>query len=207
MNKQAMKNLVFQVLEEGISDPEFRPRKSEDAFVRKIVGGKQMLGVPLWDHSPRFDISLNICIRLDAAEQIYHRFSGSPPKYQSMSTTTITRLEYFTGGPRRYSLVTADDVTSVGREICKVVRDKVIPFLDRHKDAKSLDEAVNCTQPGLDITQDPAGSMEAVILAHLAGNPDFDAVVTKLRQRMELSPEADHAFNRLAAYLKEEKGS
>ena len=56
-----------------------------------------MLGLPLWDYNPTFEFSLNICIRLDAVEDVFHHFSGSPPKYHSMSFTTMTRLEYFTG--------------------------------------------------------------------------------------------------------------
>jgi hypothetical protein len=44
---------------------------------------------------------LNICVQLDAVEEIFHRFSGAQPKYHSMSFTTVTRLEHFTGGPPR----------------------------------------------------------------------------------------------------------
>jgi hypothetical protein len=98
MKKQEMMNLLFQMLGSKLADTDFRLKKSEAGFVRKIPGGWQMLGVPLWDYNPEFVFSLNICIRVDGAEEVFHQFSGSPAKYHSLSVTTITPLEYFTGG-------------------------------------------------------------------------------------------------------------
>src|SRR5262245_42883866 len=114
MKKQEMANLIFEVLGGTLSGTDFRLKKSEDGFVRKIPGGRQMLGLPLWDYNPEFEFSLNICIRLDAVEEVFHRFSGSQPKYHGMSFTTITRLEYFTGGSGRYRVTSAGDVASAG---------------------------------------------------------------------------------------------
>jgi hypothetical protein len=94
----------------------------------KIIGGRQMLGLPLWDYSPEFEFSLNICIRLDVVEEIFHEFSGSPSKYHSMSFTTMTTLQYFTGGPAKYKVTTEDDVASAGEILSGVVRVKIIPF-------------------------------------------------------------------------------
>ncbi len=202
MKKQEMKNLLFEMLGSILSATEFRLKKSEDAFVRKIPNGRQMLGLPLLDYNPEFEFSLNICIRLDAVEELFHKFSGSPPKYHSMSDTTITRLEHFTGGPAKYKVTTAGDVASAGGILASAIRDKIIPFLNEHKDAKALDRAVNCERPGIDITQNPSGAMHAVILAHLAGNKDFDRLVAKHRTDMQLAPEVAHAFNRLVEYLK-----
>src|ERR1700729_2445177 len=114
MKKQEMASLNFEMLSGILSGTDFRLKKSEDGFVRRIPGGRQMLGLPLWDYNPEFEFSLNICIRLDAVEEIYHRFSGSPPKFHSMSFTMMTRLEHFTGVPARYKVSTAEDVASVG---------------------------------------------------------------------------------------------
>jgi hypothetical protein len=161
-----------------------------------------MLGLPLLDYNPEFEFSLNICIRLDAVEELFHKFSGSPPKYHAMSDTTITRLEHFIGGPAKYKVTTAGDVASAGGILASVIRDKIIPFFNVHKDAQALDRAVNCEHPGIDFTQDPSGAMHAVILAHLAGNKEFDRVVTKHRTDMKLAQDAAHAFNRLVEYLK-----
>ncbi len=95
MTKQEMKNLIFEMLDGILSGTDFRVKKSEDCFVKKIPGGRQMVGLPLWDYRPEFQFSLNICIRLDAVEEVFHQFSGS--RNHSSSFTTMTRLEYFAG--------------------------------------------------------------------------------------------------------------
>jgi len=203
MKKQEMTKLISEMLGNVLSGTDFRLKKSEDGFVRKIPGsGRQMLGLPLWDYNPEFEFSLNICIRLDTVEEIFHQFSGSPPKYHSMSFTTITRLESFTVGPGRYKVMTAEDIASAERVLSRVIRDKIIPFFNEHKDVQALDRAVNCQHPGIDVTQNPSGAMHAVILARLAGNKDFELIVGKHRTDMQLAPEIANPFNRLVEYLK-----
>jgi hypothetical protein len=202
VKKQEIRDLILQMVGANLLGTGFRLRKRESAFIRGIPGGWQHIGLPLYDYNPVFVFSLNICIRIDAVEDIFNMFSGIESKFQSTTATTMTRLEYFTGGSGEYSVATADDIASAGRVLSGVFRDKIIPFFDENKDAKALDRAVNCTEPGIDSTQPPAGPMHAIILARVAGNPDFDGLVDEIRRRMGLSPEVDHVFNRLVKYLK-----
>ena len=201
MKKREMAELIFEMLGDILSGAEFRLNRSEDAFARKIPNGSQLLGLPRWDYKPAFEFSLNICIRLYAVEEIFHRFSGAPPKYHSLSYTTITRSEHFTGGSSKYRVTTAEEVASVGVVLSSVVRNKIIPFFDEHQDLQSVDKVVNVEQPGIDITLSPSGAMHSVILAHLAGNKDFERIVIKHRTDMGLTPEVDHPFNRLVNHL------
>jgi hypothetical protein len=201
MKRQEIADLIFEMLSRVLAGTDFRLKKGEEGFVRKIPGGRQMLGVPLWDYNPEFEFSLNICIRLDAAEEVFHRFSGSAPKYHSMSFTTMTRLESFTGGPPRYKVTTAGDVASVGDLLSSVVREKIIPFLNENNNILCLNRTVNYERPEIDATQNPSRSMHSVILAHLARSEDFDRLVAKHRTDMQLAPGVSHAFNRLVESL------
>jgi hypothetical protein len=72
MNKREMKNLIFDMLGKILSETDFRHKKSEDAFVRKIIEGWQQIGLPLYDYKPEFIFSLNICIRLNVVEEIFN---------------------------------------------------------------------------------------------------------------------------------------
>jgi len=72
-----------------VSTAGFRFKKASDAFVRKIEGGRQELGLPLVDYNPVFEFSLTLCTRLEAVQEITNRFSGSPPKYHSITLTSI----------------------------------------------------------------------------------------------------------------------
>lgn len=202
MKKKEMKSLLFEMLSSILDGTDFRLKKSEDCFTRKIAGGWQMLGLPLLDYNPEFIFSLNICIRLDAVEEIFNLFSGVAPKHHSTTTTTITRLEYFTGGRGEYEVTTPEDVASAGGILSLVIRDKIIPFFNEHKDVQALDRAVNSEYPGIDITQNPSGAMHSVILARMAENKDFECIVAKHRTDLQLAPEIAHSFNRLVEYLK-----
>jgi hypothetical protein len=202
MKKREMVDLILEILAEVLSGTDFRLKRSDDALVRKIHDGKQVLGLPVWDYNPVFEFSLNICIRLDAVEDVFHLFSGSPPKYRAMSYTTITRLSHFMGEPARFKVMTPDDAASVGHVLSDVIRETILPFFDAYQDVQTLDRVVNGESPGIDITLNPSGAMHAVILAHLAGNNEFDRLVAKHRTDMQLTPDVVHPFNRLVEYLK-----
>jgi len=201
MKKQEVKNLIFSELTNILAGTGFRLKKSEDAFVRKILGGRQTLGLPLWNYNPEYVFSLNICIRLDAVEAIFHLFSGIEPKYQPMGHTTITPAEYFINGDAKFKVATAEGVITACRQLDQIIRGKIIPFFDGHQDVPALDRGVNRQSPSIDITQPPCGQMVSVILAHLAQNADFERLVTKHRTDMQISSDTDHPFNRLVEYL------
>lgn len=202
MNKQEVKTVIFDMMAGILDATSFRLKKGEDGFVRKFAGGRHMLGIPLWDYNPQYEFSLNICIRLDAVETIFHQFSGSQPKYHPMSFTTITRLGYFTGDAGRYKVVSVADVANAFNVLSGVIQDKIIPFFDKHQDIQAIDGSVNSLMPSIDITQNPSGAMHAVILAHLAGNKNYESIVAKHRDEMQLAQGASHPFNHLVDYLK-----
>ena len=198
-----MKSLIFDALGAILSGTDFILKKSDDAFVRKFPGGRQELSVPILDYHPEYEFSLVVCIRLDAVEEVFHRFSGAPPKYQGMSVTTITQLQYFTGNARRFKVISEPDVASAVRSLAPIVRGEIIPFFDRYTDLRSLNIAVNCKHPGIDSTQYPSRAMHSVILARLAEDADFHGIVTRHRNEMQLPPTADHRFNQLVKCLED----
>jgi hypothetical protein len=207
MKKKEVAILINQALEHVLSATDFRLKSDkallpgEKAFVRQIPGGRQMLFAAISDYWPDFVFSLCACIRLDAVENIFNQFSGVEPKFQSSTTTTITRLEYFTGGPAEYKVASPNDVAVAGDMLDPIIRNKILLFFEQLKDVESLDRAVNRQQPSIDITQNPSGAMHSLILANLAHNPDFDRLLAKHRGG-EILAEMDHPLNRLVDYLK-----
>jgi hypothetical protein len=201
MKKHEMATLIVETLGAYLSGTGFQFKKAVEGFVRPIHSGRQVLGVPLWDYDPEYEFSLNVCIRLDAVEAIFHRFSGAPRKYHALSFTTMSRLELFSGRLSHIRVTTAQQVASAGLAIASVVREKIVPFFSAHETVEALDRAVNCQCPGIDITQNPSGAMHSVILAHLAGGQHFKQLVDKHRTEMELRSTKAHPFNDLVEYL------
>lgn len=205
MKKSEMKRLLLEMLEGILAGTDFRLKKRDDAFVRKIPSGSQAIGLPLWDYNPVFEFSLNICIRLDAVEEIFHRYSGADPKYRFMSHTTMTIMDYFLGSPSLFKVSTAEDVASIGAILATPIREKVVPFLDQLSSIEALDRAVNGVAPQIDITMNPWRAVHAVILAHLAGNDDLERIIAWRRAEMQLDPNAVHPFNQLVSDLRRQE--
>jgi hypothetical protein len=175
MNKQGVKPLFQQQLAPHL--PGFRPRKKEGDFVRRIPGGVQTIGFSLVDWNPQFKVSLVFTIRLEEAEKTLHAVLKTPPKYQAMTITTATLLDYFFPGERdkEFTVTTPEGIAAVATELAPHLRDRIMPFLDAHQDAKSLDAVMN-SEAGASFDQrnPPYRQMSSLILAHLAGNPRFD---------------------------------
>ena len=92
--KTEVRRMIVDAVTPVVSPAGFRFKKATEAFVRKIDGGRQELGLPLVDYNPVFRFSFTLCIRLEAVQEITNRFSGSPSKYHSMTLTSISQLEF-----------------------------------------------------------------------------------------------------------------
>lgn len=192
----------------------FRLKKSAGVFVRKIPGGRQTICISLVDYNPKFILATPVCIRLDAVESIFNLFSGCLPKYHAMTETTITQLEYFTSGRlRKYEVENETELANALADLSAAMTEKIIPLLNELQDCCALEKLVSAQsklQPQIrrvqfDSTQHPSGAMHAVILAHLAENPDFEQIVSRFQQELNLPGNSDHEFNRLVQYLRYHK--
>ncbi len=111
----------------------------------------------------------------------------------------------------------AADISHALLDLTPVLQGKVIPFLDQHQDVSSWDKAVNskgndvCGDGSLladrcesvDNSNHPYRGMTAVVLAHLAGNPNSDDIVRRLRNFYQGSREATGKLTLLVDYLKQ----
>src|SRR5215831_18898787 len=143
MKKGEVRTKIYECLEPVLTPGEFRLKKSHEGFVKRITGGTQTLGVPLWDYNPRFDFSLTMSIRLDAVEEITNRFSGSLPKYHSMTQTVLTQLEHLGLSRCRWQAKTENELEQTLSEVGSVVRESILPFFQRYQDLPAIAAAAN----------------------------------------------------------------
>jgi hypothetical protein len=71
--KGEVRHLISEAVTPVVSADGFRFKKSSEAFVRRIDGGRQELGLPLVDHNPIFEFSFTLCVRLEAVQEIINR--------------------------------------------------------------------------------------------------------------------------------------
>jgi hypothetical protein len=185
VKRPEVRALIYQRLDRLISTHGFRLKKSEEGFVRKIPGGRQVIGVPLWDYHPEFEFSLNVCIRLDEAEHVLHLCLQTPPEYQSASYTIMMRLEYFMPGQQTTFIFTSErDISDAVDKLSPVLQKEIIPFLDKHQDLKAVAATVNHSEKPVDISVPPYAGIHRIILAHLTKDPAFEQLVVKYRKEM-----------------------
>jgi hypothetical protein len=197
--------LIYEGLGKILVDKSFRLKKSEEGFVRLIPGGRQVIGVPVYDYQSEFEFSLTTCIRLEKVERILHLFLDTPVKDRSESYTTVARLEYFLSGrPSLFKVTNQQEIEEALAELTPIIRDKMIPFLDQNQDLKALDKIMNHAPKPVDTMNQPYRSMGAITLARLTENPDFDRLVVKYQEEIrKCMPIKEQEFNRFVEYLKE----
>src|SRR5262245_34505623 len=92
--KAEVVRLIVDGLKPTVAPSGFSYVKKDGSFVRAIDDGRQKLGVALWNYHPLFAFSLTMTVRLDAVQAIVNQFSGSPPRFHSITTTSLTQLEF-----------------------------------------------------------------------------------------------------------------
>jgi hypothetical protein len=206
MKKEEVRAQLYQGLEGVFKAQRFRLNKKEGAFARTVPTGFQKVYVPLMDYNPVFIFSLTVGLRLDAAEDIFNRFSGATGEGQKLTLTTITQLSYFTQGrPAEYKVTTTTEIEAALAGLRGVIDSRIMPFLDQYQDVKSVDIEVNANKtPGFDSANLLMHAMHSVILARLSGNPGYSAVVTGYKASLDnyVATEKDK-FLRLVSFLDE----
>jgi hypothetical protein len=184
MKKQEVRDIFTEQLVPFL--PGFRLRKKDGSFVRAIPGGVQTIGLSIVDYNPEFKVSLVFTVRLEEVEKISHELLQTPERYRNVTITTATVLEHFFPGegPQEFTVTTSDDIAAVVRGLGPHLRDRIVPFFERHQNVASLDAVVNSEEGASFVrTNAPYRQMRALILAHLANNPRFDDLARQFEEQ------------------------
>jgi hypothetical protein len=217
--KGKVMRLIVASLTPVVRPAEFRFRKKAEGFVRTIEGGRQELGIALWNYNPLFRFSLTLCVRLEAVQEIINRFSGSPPEYHGTTLTSVTQLEFLglpaEGGGVEYRATSEHELAAVLPGVAAMVRERVVPFFNEYWDVAALNRGLNpdgaevVTQlpwprdrRTFDASQQPYRAMSGAAVARLAGDPRWEKLVGAYRAQVAGMAEDDcKKFESLVAYL------
>ncbi len=156
-----------------------------EGFVRAGDGIRQSIVVPVWDYADAVQFSLTICTRLEAVEALFLPFSGILPEYHVSSDTCLMKLGAFVPEPERITVYDATTIQMAVEQLSPCIIRQILPFLDEHRDVKSLDHLMNDQGvPHRESAYLWSFAMHAVILARLAQNPDFDRLVERYRNEI-----------------------
>ena len=217
--KSEVERLIVEGLNPAVNPGGFRYRKKEECFVRAIGDGRQKLGVALWDYNPLFAFSLTMTVRLDAVQAIVNQFSGSPPPYHGITTTSLTQLEFFglpaDRGRVEFRASSEPELASALPGVAALVRERVVPFFDEYRDIAALNRGLNPDGAELvtrlpwppdrrafDASNQPYRAMAGAAVARLAGDPRWEQLVAAYRAQLSGAAEQDRRkFEELVAHL------
>jgi hypothetical protein len=222
--KTEVQRMIADAVTPVVSAAGFRFKKASEAFVRKIEGGRQEVGLPLVDYNPIFEFSFTLCIRLEAVQEITNRFSGSPPKYHSTTLTSITQLEFLglpaePGRGVKFHVKSEADLAAVMPGVLSIMRERVLPFFDEYRDIVAVNRGLNPEgaervfrivgfpdRRAFDATNQPYRAMAGVAVAHLANDPRLPELIGAYRSQIGEMQEHDRAkFDNLVRYLSGER--
>lgn len=222
--KTEVRRMIVDAVTPVVSPAGFRFKKATEAFVRKIDGGRQELGLPLVDYNPVFEFSFTLCIRLEAVQEVINRFSGSPPKYHSMTLTSITQLEFLglpaeSGRGVNFRVESQAQLRAVTPGVLNIVRDWVLPFFDEYRDVAAVNRGLNPEgaervfrivgfpdRRSFDATNQPYRAMAGVAVAHLAEDPRLSELISAYQSQISEMQEHDRTkFDNLVNYLNGER--
>jgi hypothetical protein len=218
--KSEVRRVIVDAIAPTVNDAGFRYKKASEAFVRKIDGGRQELGLPLYDYNPVFAFSLTLCTRLEAVQDIVNRFSGALPKYHSTTLTSITQLEFLGITPRsgqsvRFEMQSEAELAAVLPGVLELMAERVLPFFEEYRDLASLNRGLNPAgaeiaasgtsgydRQAFDTTNQPYRAMTGVAVACLAQDLRLSALIGAYRAQIAELPDSERAkFERLASEL------
>lgn len=221
--KSEVRSMIVDAVAPIISGKGFRFKKTSEAFVRKIEGGRQELGVSLVDYNPIFQFSFTLCSRLEAVQEITNRFSGALPQYHSMTLTSITQLEFLgltaRQGRVNFEVSSEAELVALMPGVITLVGERVLPFFEEYHDIAAVNRGLNPEgaervfrieglpdRRAFDATNQPYRSMTGITTAFLANDPRLDALIDAYRSQINEMGEQDRSkCERLLDFLNGER--
>ncbi len=140
--------MIVDAVSPVVSPAGFRFKKAAEAFVRKIDGGRQELGLPLVDYNPVFHFSFTLWYWPLRPSKILPTGSLDAFKYHSMTLTSITQLEFFglAAGPGNrvdFEVSSEPELMAVMPGVLTMVSERVLPFFQEYRDIAAVNRGLN----------------------------------------------------------------
>jgi hypothetical protein len=147
----------------------------------------QTVVVPLVTYGTEFHWSLTFGIRVESVQAIYELFAPVLPEYRSRTKTCSFNLDDIASGVSGWIVV--PDTSLIRQSVAQVapiLAQDIFPLLDAHQDLPSIDNLMNGASKGLfSHAAEPYHSMEAIIVAHLARNPQLIELIAEYRKTLD----------------------
>ena len=204
MNRREVERAVDKGVLGLLRDRGFRANRAQEVIWRGFPGGMHQVSFPVFMTAAGAEVSLVAGVRLDAVEEIVNEFTGTVEAYKAWTSSSLTRLEFFTGGhPGSWVISDLAGVDGVVSEMGSILFERILPFMEELSTVEAFDRAMNRESVEFDITSQPSHSMIALTVARLAANPDYERLRASHSARLgpQFDPGLRDQFDRLVAHL------
>ncbi len=205
MTANDVRETVYESLAPLLVPKGFKLHDREE-YRRVLRGVRQTVSLRLVDYAPTFKFTLDFFFRVEAAETILQQFIEVLPQFRQVRETCCVTLDQLVPSAGEEIVVKNNrSLQKALSELKPALERDVLPFLDSHQDLNSIDHLMNssCTREWFAHAYGPDSSMNSVIVARLAGNPDWEQLVSTHRQRLRgnVSDESLATYERLVQHL------
>jgi hypothetical protein len=168
----------------------FTLKLSKDVLVRKWDDRTDRFRLVFLDGKPGYDVQIDVAIRFERVEEIFHRSSGYPPKSQKDTPTiaaTVGDLVARDFRACRFRIVSEDDIPSATQGIVEVFCGIALPYYDKFGSLSAIDRDLNerpC-EPTLNQGFPWLRCSAGIIVAKLVNRPNFADLEACYRSTME----------------------
>ena len=144
MSKALARAELMKTLEPRMAARGFRLVKSQDLFRKKQTGIKWIYRLHFLNYVD-YKVELQMAIRIDEMEKIFHRTSGYEKKYQSSSVGLVAALWSFVGDHEQfmYDLSRVDQVPRIASQIESAFDTVAAPWFDKYSTVAAIDSLLN----------------------------------------------------------------
>ncbi|MDH6125482.1 hypothetical protein [Kitasatospora sp. GP82] len=179
------------------------PRRS--AFRRRTDGVQHLLQLVFVDYAPVVEVGIELAVRHDAVESVFHRTSGIDKRYQAGTSTIGGDFAEVTGIPSaRIEIAPPGDVGEAVRRLISTV-EPAERYFARFSDLAEVDRELN-SHPECRTPNRPMPWLRCstgLIVARLVGRPDYGLLLAAYREQMATVNDSFYLarFTRLARDL------
>ena len=143
---KALKAAFFTAVTPSLEEKGFRLRAAKDTFRRSHDGVVDMFQIVCLDGKPGIRIQPNVAVRVDQAEEIFHKTSGFNEKEQEDTPTIGGSIGNITGKGNRdfeFILESLSQIPDVTKAILNKFESFALPYFSRFDQIREIDSELN----------------------------------------------------------------
>ena len=137
---------LMRSLEADLKVHGFTLKLAREVFLRKWADRTDRFRLVFLDGKPGYDVQIDIAVRFERVEEIFHRSSGFPAKSQKNTPTVVANVgELMAKDFRAYRsrIISEGDIPSAAQEIVEVFRGIALPYYDKFGSLSAVDHELN----------------------------------------------------------------